>query len=238
MRDVLAYGGPDDAGEYCTDNIYLGHRRLSIIDTSSGGHQPMCYGNWVIVFNGEIYNYQYIGEELKQKGYVFESGSDTEVILKAFDCWGKEAVQHFRGMFAFALWNKETKKLLLCRDRVGVKPLYWYYKNGTFLFASELKSFRQFDDFDTSINQKAVSLFLQTGYIKSPQSIYQFAFKLEPGSFLEIDENGNMQTEQYWSVNNISINQSYVNAPVQEVISEAEKFLRKVFSLEWWQMCR
>ncbi len=227
MRDRMAYGGPDDAGEFFHNEadarIYLGHRRLSVIDTSTGGHQPMYYKDLVIVFNGEIYNYAEISDDLKKQGYQFNSHSDTEVILKAFDLWGYDAVQRFRGMFAFALWNTKTRKLLLCRDRVGVKPLYWYYIDNVFLFGSELKSMREFPHFDTAIDQEAVSLFLQTGYIKAPYSIYKNARKIAPGAFLEIDENGGIRTWNYWNVKNISLSDSYDND--KAVLEEAEKLL-------------
>ena len=225
MRDSMAYGGPDDKGEFINmqDGIFLGHRRLSVIDTSAAGHQPMFNGNKVLVFNGEIYNYAAISEKLTALGYQFNSHSDSEVLLRAFDCWGYDAVQQFHGMFAFALWDKEEKKLLLCRDRVGVKPVYWYQKDGIFLFGSELKSLREFPGFDTTINQEAVSLFLQTGYIKSPHSIFKYAHKLEPGSFLEIDIHGSMRTWKYWEVNDIQpTTRSYTDASVLE---EAEDLL-------------
>jgi asparagine synthase (glutamine-hydrolysing) len=206
MRDSMAYGGPDGKGEFMDGqrNLYLGHRRLAVIDISSAGNQPMIIKDLVIVFNGEIYNYAEISAKLVEKGYHFDSNSDTEVILKAFDCWGYDAVSYFRGMFSFALWNRQTKKLLLCRDRLGVKPMYWYFKDGVFLFGSELKSLCFYPRFDKTINDKAVSLFLQTGYIKSPHSIFSYAHKLEPGGFLEIDEHGEIRTWKYWNVNDIS----------------------------------
>ena len=233
MRDTLAHGGPDDAGLYINQqqSVGLAQRRLSIIDLSEGGHQPMHYKDCTIVFNGEIYNYQAIAEQLKALGYAFSSGSDTEVVLKAFDCWGYDAVQHFRGMFAFALWNETTQKLLLCRDRVGVKPLYWYLKDDLFMFASELKAFHQHPDFDKSINHQAVSLYLQTGYIRSPHCIFEYAHKIEPGSFLEIDKNLNQKTWKYWS-----IREQYALAePSQksdnELITDCENLLTESFKL-------
>lgn len=224
MRDALAYGGPDDFGSYTDDQIYLGHRRLSIIDISSAGHQPMYFKDWVIVYNGEIYNYKEVAAELVKVGYSFDSHSDTEVILKAFDYWSYACVERFRGMFAFALWNKKSKKLLLCRDRVGVKPLYWYNKDSTFLFASELKSMRQFPSFDTEIDDNAVSLLLQTGYIPSPYSIYKHAKKLQPGSFLEIDINGNINTWTYWDVNKIPVDKE-LTITEPEIVKKAEQLI-------------
>jgi len=146
MRDTLIHGGPDDAGIFIDKDfpVALGHRRLSILDLSSLGHQPMEFENLVITYNGEVYNFKEIRKELEKEGYKFISNSDTEVILKAFHRWGFSAVHKFRGMFAFALWNKKDKRLILCRDRIGVKPLYYYYKNGLFMFVSELKAFHKF----------------------------------------------------------------------------------------------
>jgi asparagine synthase (glutamine-hydrolysing) len=146
MRDTLIHGGPDDAGIFIDKDfpVALGHRRLFILDLSSLGHQPMEFENLVITYNGEVYNFKEIRKELEKEGYKFISNSDTEVILKAFHRWGFSAVYKFRGMFAFALWDKKDKKLILCRDRIGVKPLYYYYKNGLFMFASELKAFHKF----------------------------------------------------------------------------------------------
>lgn len=233
MRDTLAYGGPDDAGVFVDQDtgIGLAQRRLSIIDLSPGGHQPMLWNDWVIVFNGEIYNYQEITQSLKQLGYTFASGSDTEVIIKAFDCWGYKAVQQFRGMFAFALWNQQSRKLLLCRDRVGVKPLYWYQKDGLFMFASELKAFHQHPDFDKTLNHDAVSLFLQTGYIKSPYCIFEYAHKLMPGSFLEIDEHQQVKTWRYWDVREQYLTATPRQESEQDLIDECETILTESFQL-------
>lgn len=232
-RDSLSYGGPDDAGTFIDsiDGIGLGQRRLSIIDLTAGGHQPMIYKEFVIVFNGEIYNFEEIRNSLTNFGIRFNSNSDTEVILKAFEKWGYSCVNLFRGMFAFAIWNKKTKKLLLCRDRIGVKPLYWYQKEGLFMFASELKAFHFHPDFDKTINQQAVSLYLQTGYIRSPFSIFKYAHKLEPGSFLEINENGEIKTWKYWELrsvyNNIEVNKDNEST----VISACENILTESFNL-------
>jgi asparagine synthase (glutamine-hydrolysing) len=233
MRDTLAYGGPDDAGMYINENKNIGlcQRRLSIIDLSAGGHQPKFYNNLAIVFNGEIYNYKEITKELEKLNYTFSSGSDTEVVLKAFECWGYDAVHKFRGMFAFAIWNSHTKKLLLCRDRVGVKPLYWYQKDDLFMFASELKAFHEHPAFDKTINHAAVSIFLQTGYIKSPYSIFKYAYKLEPGSFLEIDENREIKQWKYWSVREKYANTVANTKNEIELIKECEQLLTESFQL-------
>ncbi|MCS7029803.1 MAG: asparagine synthetase B, partial [Bacteroidia bacterium] len=143
MRDSMIHGGPDDAGTFIDKNtaFALGHRRLAILDLSPAGHQPMEFLGLVITYNGEVYNFREIAKELEKDGYKFFSSSDTEVILKAFHRWGFSATEKFRGMFAFCIWDKAEKRLILCRDRIGVKPLYYYYSDGLFMFASELKAF-------------------------------------------------------------------------------------------------
>jgi asparagine synthase (glutamine-hydrolysing) len=202
MRDALSYGGPDAAGIYTEGGLSLGHRRLSILDLSEAGNQPIHWEHYTIIFNGEIYNFQEIRTKLEPLGYTFSTGTDTEVILKSFHAWGLEAVKQYRGMFAFAIWDKNKQTLLLCRDRVGVKPLYWYLKDGVFMFSSELKSFHAHPQFDKTINKNAVALFLQQGYIQSPQSIFQYVHKVQPGSWLEIGANFTIKTHTYWQAEN------------------------------------
>jgi asparagine synthase (glutamine-hydrolysing) len=233
MRDSLSYGGPDSSGYFKDEQkqLHLGHRRLSIIDLSAGGEQPMFYKNFVIIFNGEIYNYKEIAAELIDLGHELKSNSDTEVILHAFEAWGKEAVHRFRGMFAFAIWDRSKKKLLLCRDRLGVKPLYWYWKEGVFMFASELKAFHQYQYFDKTIDQQAVSLYLQQGYIPAPHSIYQYAKKLEAGSFLEIDADKNIEFSKYWDVEEIYQQSEKSVKSESELIDELENLLKESFQL-------
>ena len=145
MTDTLHHRGPDDSGYKFVENetyqLGIGHRRLSILDLSSHGHQPMTFEHLSIVYNGEVYNFQEIKTELKLFDYTFDSNSDTEVILKAFHKWGVESVHKFRGMFAFSIYDSQNEKIYIFRDRAGVKPLYYYYKNGLFLFASEVKAF-------------------------------------------------------------------------------------------------
>lgn len=204
MRDTMITGGPDDAGYYLDSqhNLAFGHRRLSIIDLSQSGHQPMIDTDTqrVIIFNGEIYNFKEIQKELEQFGYIFRSTSDTEVILKAYDKWGIHCVNKFRGMWAFAIWDKLKEQLILCRDRVGVKPLYYYYCNGLFMFASELKAFYKYPKFQKNINLDALSLYFQYGYIPAPYSIFNNTKKLEPGCYLTITSNGQIQTSYYWNM--------------------------------------
>jgi asparagine synthase (glutamine-hydrolysing) len=207
MTDVLEHRGPDDKGykvwETQNATIGFGHRRLSIIDLSPLGHQPMYSsdGRWAIVFNGEIYNYKEIQTELKDLGYTFKSNSDTEVIIYAVDCWGLAAVHKFIGMFAFALYDSRDNKVHLVRDRAGVKPLYYYWKDGLFMFGSELKAFHQHPRFEKTIDTDAVGLYFYYLYIPAPYSIFKDTFKLTQGHFLTLSlENGNISTEKYWDV--------------------------------------
>jgi asparagine synthase (glutamine-hydrolysing) len=233
MRNCLSHGGPDDAGYYINDskNVGLGHQRLSILDLSSAGHQPMHFKDLIITYNGEIYNFKEIINELEAYGYKFDSNSDTEVILKAFDYWGFDAVSRFRGMFAFAIWDSKNRKLLICRDRLGVKPLYWYYKDEVFMFASEIKAFHFHPKFDKTINQCAVSLFLQTGYIGSPSSIFNYVNKLEPGSFLEIDSHFNIKKWKYWDIKEIYDNVKINTDSTTSQIEQCENILKDSFNL-------
>jgi asparagine synthase (glutamine-hydrolysing) len=211
MRDSMIHGGPDDAGIFMDDkiNLVMGHRRLSIIDLSTAGRQPFTFDFLTICYNGEVYNYSEIRQELREKGYSFVSDSDTEVILKSFHCWGKRCVEKFRGMFAFAIWNAETQELFLCRDRVGVKPLYYYWDGDLFIFASEVKAFHSHPKFVASICPYSLRSYFEFGYISSPRSIYKNLSKLIPGSWLTITANGLGEVEKYWSLDlqyNSSVN--------------------------------
>jgi asparagine synthase (glutamine-hydrolysing) len=206
MCQELSHRGPDDFGTYIYDyeqsQIALGHTRLSIIDLTSGGHQPMKMQHLDIVFNGEIYNYQEIKIELLKLGCVFESNSDTEVILHAFDKWGIESINRFIGMFSFILLDLKTHKIYCVRDRAGVKPFYYYKGENDFIWASELKSFHKHPFFEKKMDSEALKLYLQYGYIPAPHTIYRNTYKLLPGSYLEIDlKTGKSSENSYWNVN-------------------------------------
>lgn len=231
MRDSLSFGGPDSAGSFIDEDICLSQRRLSIIDLSDAGFQPMVSGKWVITYNGEIYNYKEIKQKLSESGCNFETNSDTEVIIKAFEIWGKEAVHHFRGMFAFALWDKEEKKLLLCRDRLGVKPLFWYFKDNVFLFASEIKAFHEHPLFDKSLDLSGLPHYLSKGYFHESDCIFKFVRKVAPGSFLEINRSKEIRTWQYWNVESIYANAKLDNRDIDEIAEELESILLESFSL-------
>ncbi len=165
MTDVLHHRGPDDSGYSFYENEYanigLGHRRLSILDLSSHGHQPMEFEHLEIIHNGEVYNFKEIRAELEKYSYNFYSQSDTEVILKAYHKWGIKAVDRFIGMFSIVIFDKKASKLIFIRDRAGVKPFYYYKKDGLVLFASELKSFHKHPNFQKEIDINALSLFFQ-----------------------------------------------------------------------------
>ena len=233
MTDKLYHRGPDDGGYsfYFSDkyNIGLGHRRLAIIDLSQHGHQPMKFDNLEIVYNGEIYNFREIRTELENYGYSFFSNSDTEVVLKAIHRWGMDAVHKFNGMFAIAVYDKQNDKLILIRDRAGVKPLYYYYKDGLFMFASELKAFHQNPYFKKELDINAIVLFLQYGYILEPYSIFRYAKKLRAGHYLELDINSQRLKEaKYWDVVKF-YSKPKLNITEKEAIEEVERILRSAF---------
>lgn len=195
--------GPDDSGLFlsASDGIGLGHRRLSIIDLSEAGHQPMVSpdGKCTIVFNGEIYNFLKIREELQRKGYRFNSHSDTEVILNAYRQWGLACLDRFVGMFAFAIWDKDLKQLIMVRDRIGIKPLFYYYNNRTLVFGSDLKALMAFDLIEKEVDPDALPLFFHYQYIPAPKTIFKRTHKLEPGNYL-IFNGKEIKIERYWQL--------------------------------------
>jgi len=233
MTDILHHRGPDDSGysysNHSHANIGLGHRRLSIMDLSKHGHQPMSFQDWEIVYNGEIYNFKEIRETLQRDGFVFESDSDTEVILKSFDRWGLQAVDKFVGMFAFSILNQKEDKCYIFRDRSGIKPLYYYWKEGLFLFTSELKSLHEHPNFQKELNLDALAQYLQYGYILEPNSIFQNCYKLKAGHYLEISlVSQEINEKKYWDVYDFYAKPS-LELSEEEILSESEKCLKKAF---------
>jgi len=219
MTDALTHRGPDDSGVWTAEEhgVALGHRRLSIIDLSAEGHQPMVSrdGRWVLVYNGEIYNHEQLRETLKQSGCQFRGNSDTEVLLESIAHWGvRETLQQLNGMFAFAVWDKQKQSLTLARDRLGIKPLYYGFAqpnspSSLFLFGSELKALRQHPNFKPQIDRSVLGLYLENGYIPAPCSIYEGIFKLEPGQMLEISQSTpSPRLEHYWSLRQFVENRS------------------------------
>jgi asparagine synthase (glutamine-hydrolysing) len=206
LRDAVAslrHRGPDDQGVWLNDSgVALGHTRLSILDLSASGHQPMVSsdGRHVIVFNGEVYNFAEIRERLASMGHVFTGSGDTEVILHAFREWGSDAIKQFIGMFAIALWDEEKKTLELFRDRVGVKPLYYAWDGCNLCFGSELKAIRAFRYWEPEIDRQSLGEYLQYGYVPDDRSIYKGVHKLRPGHRLRLKLGGEPVVEPYWSV--------------------------------------
>src|SRR5438128_749789 len=185
MATTLYRRGPDDSGEWADEQtgIALGFRRLAILDLTPTGHQPMASasGRYVMVFNGEVYNFREMRQELEAQNLApaFRGGSDTEVMLAAFEAWGiPAAVRKFVGMFAFAVWDRQERALHLVRDRIGVKPMYYGWAGNAFLFGSELKALRAHPDFDAELDRNALALMLRHDYIPAPYSIYQGISKL------------------------------------------------------------
>jgi len=206
MTDALAHRGPDDRACEVRGAVALGHRRLSIIDLSSAGRQPMwtADGRMGLVFNGEIYNFADIKRELESDGYRFHSGTDSEVILNAVHRWGIDAaVQRFIGMFAFAIWDARDQQLILCRDRAGVKPLYYGRAGNDIVFGSELKALVAHPKFERTLDRRAVTQFFVAGYVAGEGSIFANASRVLPGHYVTIDAAGTIRSHKYWDVERI-----------------------------------
>ena len=203
INDIQQHRGPDEAGLHLEPGVALGHRRLSIIDLASG-QQPLFNedGSVVVVFNGEIYNFQELVPELEALGHVFKTRSDTEVIVHAWEAWGEACVQHFRGMFAFALWDRNRQTLFLARDRMGVKPLHYaLLADGSFIFGSELKVITAHPGFRREIDPLAIEEYFALGYVAEPRSIYRGASKLLPGHTLTLRRGQPVPApSRYWDV--------------------------------------
>lgn len=201
MSDTIEHRGPDQKGTFCCDEMSLGFRRLAIIDLTENGRQPMFNedGTIVLVFNGEIYNFQELRQELTAKGHVFSSKADSEVIIHAYEEWGIESINRLRGMFAYGLYDRNTKRLLLVRDRIGIKPLYYTFKNGRLLFASEIKAILEDSQVERRVNFQAMYDYLGFEFVPSPQTMFDGIHKLPAGHFL-VFENQEIHTEQYWDL--------------------------------------
>lgn len=229
MNNTMIHRGPNDHGEEIFGgrngySIGLAQRRLSIVDLSALGHQPMHSANEriVVVFNGEIYNFKEIREELRD--YSFKSTCDTEVIIAAYLRWGIKCIERFNGMFAIAIFDKEDDSLYLVRDRIGKKPLYYYLKDGSLYFASELKPLMENPHFEKVINEKIIAKYLYRQYINAPDSIFENTYKLEPGGILQFKD-GKLKKWKYWDVAEIyKSNESILS--YEEALDEFETLLR------------
>ena len=215
-RDAMAHRGPDDAGEWrsADGRVGLAQRRLAIIDLSSAGHQPMhdSFGELSIVFNGEIYNFSQLRSLLKIRGHNFRTHSDTEVILAAYREWGVECLEHFNGMFAFALHDKRTKKVFLARDRAGEKPLFYHDRAGTLHFGSELKAILADSSLERRIDPEALDCYLAMGYVPGSRCILKGFNKLPPAHAMLVDlENGKSLKWRYWQAPELTLPQGAID---------------------------
>jgi asparagine synthase (glutamine-hydrolysing) len=229
MTDAVAHRGPDAAGYYQAPGIALGHRRLSIIDLATGD-QPLANedGSVQVVFNGEIYNFAEVRAELIQRGHRFRTGSDTEIIVHGYEEWGERAVDRFRGMFAFALWDAGARRLLLARDRLGVKPLYYSEIPGTGLvFGSEIKSLLQDGDVPRDWRADALDAYLTLLYVPAPDTVYRAIHKLPPGHIL-VAEHGRIRVSRYWDLQFTGDGSA---AREEEYLEELDHLLREAVGL-------
>jgi len=238
MTDTLHHRGPDDSDLWLDEaaGVGLGHRRLSILDLSPLGRQPMhsASGRYVICFNGEVFNFARLRAELEPLGHAFRGGSDTEVLLAAIEEWGlASAVKRFVGMFAFALWDRELRTLSLVRDRLGIKPLYYGFAGRDFVFGSELKALRAHPAFDTEIDRAALTLYFRHNYIPAPFSIHQGAKKLPAGHILTLAPDCEPALSAYWSAEEVYIQGATTpfNGDEAEALDRLEALLKDAVGL-------
>lgn len=235
MTNTIVHRGPDDSGQmlYASPSaqVGFGFRRLAIIELSELGHQPMEFeaAGLSIIFNGEVYNYREIRQELEQLGYAFKSHSDTEVILKSYAQWGTACVHRFIGMFAIAIYDRVQNKVVLFRDRAGVKPLFYAIGPNRVWFGSELKVLMADSSFKKEINFSALALYFQRGYIAAPHTIFNHTYKLLPGHFLEIELSSQQTSlQKYWDVTEV-YNQPKLNIGYEEAKAEVERLMHSAF---------
>jgi asparagine synthase (glutamine-hydrolysing) len=226
ILDTLKRRGPDESGNYKGNKAILGHTRLSIIDLS-GGKQPIYNEDETkcIVFNGEIFNYREIKIELLKLGHIFRTTSDTEVILHSYEEWGENCLERFRGMFAFAIYEINTGRLFIARDRLGIKPLFYTFYNGVFLFASEIKAILEFNNFPRVMDESALASYFLLSYIPAPLTIYKDIYKLPAGNYMVVN-GSNYTIKQYWDISFIEDEK-----PEDYYISEIRRYLIESTSL-------
>lgn len=206
MNSLMYHRGPDEDGIYIDGSVGLAHRRLSIIDVSSG-HQPMRdeKANLTLIFNGEIYNYQHLRSDLERKGHVFTTHSDTEVLLRQYIQDGVRCVEKFNGMFAFAIWDGAKRQLFLARDRIGIKPLYYCVRPEGIVFASEIKPLLKSGFVDASVNGEAIDSFLTLGWTPAPTTLFRHILKLEPGHMAIVRDGNDVRLSRYWDISHTGI---------------------------------
>lgn len=210
----IAYRGPDYTGIQKINELTLGHLRLSILDLDPRSNQPFVFGDFHIVFNGEIYNYKDIKKELIALGYTFKTESDTEVLIIGYTHWGKNILEKINGMFAFSIYNKKTNQVFSARDRLGVKPFYYYWKDGLLELCSQISPLLK----NKTINEDAISMYLDCMFIPSPYTIVNDVFKLPPGNYMEIDLNSKtLSTKEYWNLKKVKIRDINYNDAKKEL---------------------
>ena len=226
MRDRMIHRGPDAEGIFVDDIVGLGHRRLSIIDISSG-QQPMSNedGSITIAYNGEMYNFESLRADLIAKGHIFKTRSDTEVIIHAYEEYGDRCLEYFRGMFAFALWDCKRKRLFAARDRLGKKPLYYALWGDTFLFASEVKAILAHPDARRELNLEALDLYLGFRYVPGPLTMFKGIFKLQPAHFLIVSD-GQVITERYWDLSTVTTRRIPFESAREEFVELLKESIR------------
>lgn len=234
MAEVIQHRGPDSQGIWAekTSGLFLAHQRLSILDLSETGHQPMfsCSGKSVIVYNGEVFNFSEIRERLKIAGVRFKGNSDTEVILEACEHWGVlNTCQQLIGMFAFAFWDRQKRILYLVRDRLGIKPLYWGIQQNILFFASQPKAFSTHPLWKPKLNQEALISYFRFNYVPTPLSIFEGIYKLSPATILAIDEHQHIEETRFWDLEKVITERQ---AQRREVRTEAEAVQQLAFLLE------
>ena len=234
MINPLNHRGPDGEGTSLLQStnaiIGFGHKRLSIIDLTKTGRQPMSFSHLHITYNGEIYNYQEIKKELIELGHYFNGESDTEMILHAYAEWGIKSVKKFIGMFAIVLFDKKAQEVIFIRDRAGVKPLFYYQKNDLVLFSSELKSFHEHPEFEKKLDLNAVAAFMQYGNVPTPHCIFKNCAKVKPGHYLKIDLKTKSEKEvQYWNVYDF-YNKPKLKISFEEAKIQTKELLKSAFN--------
>lgn len=226
MSNLVVHRGPDGSGEYVSRQVGLGHRRLAIIDLSPLGHQPMASSDdhlW-ITYNGEIYNFPELRTELHARGYRFRSRTDTEVLLAAYQEFGHDCVRHLRGMFAFAIWDTRAQSLFLARDRLGKKPLYYYFDADGIAFASEAKAFLADESFDVRPDLAAITHYLTYQYVPHPLTAFQGVQELPPAHILKINREGAVHIERYWKLSyrdKVRLTEADASAQLLERLTDA-----------------
>ena len=225
--DSLIHRGPDNTNILELSHAIFGHQRLSVLDLSKDGNQPMLSndGRYSIIYNGELYNFKSLRQEISTKNNEWNSNSDTEVILKAYQKWGINCLDKFEGMFAFVIWDSYKKQIFGARDRIGVKPFYYYNKNKSFTFASRPSSIIKINkNLKNQYNFETIKIYLHSGYVPAPYSIYDEVFQLKPGHYLIWDQN-DLKINEWWSSNNIYENEKFNSLGQNEIIDELNELL-------------